>query len=472
MGQEDRPDAGLAAGWKFLLGYGGVSGVLSGSELFGPALLPFTAMLVVAISTIALLADRSATRRARSQPEFRHRCRWLVGVRRLELALAIASAATVWQLYDPGGRAKQVTLGLILLVLSLWWLERWSTANGIRRSLVAEGAFARGIVRRHTATFLGNVGLELRAGSVIVTATVAVALFLSGSGWAVAASYVPALPSPIEAVTIGISSARGGAPEIEAPSAVPVATPTPTPTPTQEPVVVQTVTVTPSPTPSTTVRCDSPAQSLRSSSRPGRAMFAAWSEYGANEVGCPHDLRTIGDLHVADLDGGESAPALVVSDQLGRAAVVFEELVGATLGLLNRGRVAWIERRRAHGLGDYQVFHLRSGSCILATRATFGDAYILVPPVLTRAVVEQATRRGQFPLVVRRQHSRSPEWVDVRFDGNLWTNIHRFRQTEVGVNIRGANEFLRVSRERSCPELSGLELLAKRLESHVEKHAK
>ncbi|MDQ3916747.1 MAG: hypothetical protein M3323_15675 [Actinomycetota bacterium] len=92
------------------------------------------------------------------------------------------------------------------------------------------------------------------------------------------------------------------------------------------------------------------------------ALTTAYAVEGAQEIGCPDDVREHGAIFFAKLTGGESSPSWVVSDRAGRAAVVFDDLVPLAKRLRRNEVFAAVLPRQSMGAGDYQLFEKADGS--------------------------------------------------------------------------------------------------------------
>ncbi len=192
----------------------------------------------------------------------------------------------------------------------------------------------------------------------------------------------------------------------------------------------------------------------------GRAMWREWVPIGPDVTGCVERLEERSGRLVATLRGGKSDPSLLVSDRLGRAAIVFEELVWVVDQLLHDKTLRYVGPRVGTGYGNYQTFFLRDGRCMMAGRV-FPNPYVTVPPAATVLVINEAASRRKFPSIVGETGTTRRHKIHVIFQGADGSDE---RDTILVSNNRTAwvkgHPDRAVSANARCSDQTGLQSLA------------
>lgn len=196
---------------------------------------------------------------------------------------------------------------------------------------------------------------------------------------------------------------------------------------------------------------------------------------GAKEVGCPHDGVYVEDgLYLSVVREGESEQSLlIVADQ--EDAVVFDQLFRYARRLLRRDSLAWVEVKKSTGLGDYQIFHLANGSCVLANRNLYRqDRFVVLPAIVSHVVMQLTILRDEFPEV-----SQIDPAASIVARGRVrvrWTHASGLSSHKIVVSKRNADDILGEAGEevvdiRECPDVEAFEAVAAQAKREVEAEA-
>lgn len=321
-----------------------------------------------------------------------------------------------------------------------------------------------------------SLTLREEIGSPLPAPWLRVALVISlfaiaGTGWAVGAESV-GYPGPHELLALF----RGGT---EAPEP-----PEPPPPPSRspggrapEPSVLPSIISSPPPPPSPSPTVSPPSscwlatfEVLHSPKKKlvGRAMWDAWRYHGDDVIGCATSgVAPVHGIFTAVLEGGESDPSWVVSDDIGRAQVVFQQLVPRAEELRGRGVLEHVGPRTGTGYGDYQIFFLEDSRCVLFGRGVYDSAYFRLPPAAVRLASDEGVERGMFPSLMSSETVRGYRRISVKFQAPTGTDETDPRDTLVVDGLGNAwfasEPQVRVPPTATCPDPSGLRYLAKQL---------
>lgn len=119
---------------------------------------------------------------------------------------------------------------------------------------------------------------------------------------------------------------------------------------------------------------------------------------GAREIGCPdRGVEAREDLYLSVLSRGQSDPSLLIVAN-GKGAVVYDHLFQYAWRLLRRDRLLSAEVKGSTGRGDYQIFHLDDGSCVLANRPVLvTEPFVVLPKIVTHVVIRLTNMEGVYP---------------------------------------------------------------------------
>lgn len=178
------------------------------------------------------------------------------------------------------------------------------------------------------------------------------------------------------------------------------------------------------------------------------AMWRALLHEGATTIGCPdREIIKLGDLYVAMLNRG-TEPGLVIGKNL-RAVAVPDGLRDYAERLAQLEQLRRAGRTIGTGVGDFQVFFLKQGTCELRIRYSFGvDAvYARLSPPATWLLVKETERRDEFPSDV------NPTKVGVTVQyGPMRDQVSiKIRETAVGDAYVLGNAGPPVSSDVECP---------------------
>lgn len=418
------------------------------------------AMVLASLSSLFSATSRVVTLAARRRAD--SALRSTLRLKYVQIATAV-TLLVVSPGLDSGIPWIEVTSSVAVTMMSLTWI----TCHLIVRArlfapLTRHASLRRSVINR----LLIDVSLYDTTTYVATAAILVLALWLPMTAWKVAAAHVP-IPAPNEFLPLlpdGIEDVAAGA--------------RPSPSASTSAGAVDTAE-----SPPTTVSTPSATASISwevvcrvepseifgqvQNTKVAHAMEKTWLERGANEIGCPYTVERSGRLYIVELRGGESDPSLVISDALGHAAVVFDNLTSRMDQLMSSRSVVRVSHRFTHGLGDSQIVHLKHSRCLLFTRATYDSPYVTVPPAATAALLSEASSRGEFPLVLDTTTESGTTTVEFRFEGDRLDNVHKIvvRDDGTGPTDRG------VPPKAPCRSVSALMDLADGLEAVVTEEA-
>lgn len=148
----------------------------------------------------------------------------------------------------------------------------------------------------------------------------------------------------------------------------------------------------------------------------------------------------------------------MVSDENGRAAVVFGRVVRVVDPFLGTGAVARVGPRVDIGAGDAQLLELADGACSLVARLTKDDAYVLLPPSVTYVAAHMARNGVPLPERVRSEGSVNVYDFVVPSTERRFIVEHDLRADEARSRDNGDS----VVGEAPCPRSALAKMVARR----------
>jgi hypothetical protein len=182
--------------------------------------------------------------------------------------------------------------------------------------------------------------------------------------------------------------------------------------------------------------------------------IALWRHEGAVEIGCPDaGVAHVGPW-ITTLLRGRSNPTLVLVDDLGQGAVVFQPLVSLVEKLVATGQLTFVGPRVAMQASDDQILFLSSGVCELAQWRPDGTQLTEMPNAVFRALADAAVAGGSFPHELAPPAGDGPHMTfNVGFDDPATPHltIAYDTTTQVAQPLHGADNSVPPSSD--CPTL-------------------